>query len=965
MAQNLFKSIGNLAYYHDWSPNYFYFNSLRAIANMDNDHTSYGSPTLAAIRAQQAIDDAEAHSNFNNMTEEDASTYMLDRFQNIITFLRAAYNMELANEQAFFKKKYNDFKTKFSDDAEKIHEVAELLNMFKEYKDDKFDYSRFITLINILMMGLNKTKIIAEREEKRIETINNKIEEMIKSRESQVEGVAYKKQKNPEETAKMIENAANKVREGIKVEYLNSANLTSGKWKDGKFHYNLWGAKKYFSKIDKTVDQEVAKWVTDTVNIIIQDKKMLQALAAYLQSAYPKATDFSILEADIKQMFITSIQQYGLKNLSKILANKITKKATAEIVKEIINDPNIFDTVHNYKIDGLYNNYGQLGRVSKLLNGATSISQLENKTRKGDGLFKAISDIIAWSKQKSKQATLTKEQTLLQQVLNINGEWDKITELDNMINKLQTLDAELRKRQDAVDQEFADIETAILEEDGLFLGKGANGSTVYITFEIIDGKVQIKGDIKELISRTQAFQDLGIKQLNTDKISGITGVLKRKATANLRKTLIENLNATMNGALERHFEDEGTLLRQIQQGLENMHISIGGPKLSELTAAIEFRQVGNDLIIDWAGAANGKNDVITISVNTQNVARNLNINTNDIIGDSLDLSLEEPLMQARDNFIKEWHESVTKAIGQFGTSPDRQRYKKIAQQFLVMSRKRLERNEEINKRYDELKIAWKSIKDNLKKEIKDEEKLSELEKKFLDALSDSFYISTTVKTYQTYVNDLGFHGGSLGGNLDDQLARIASIFSLGGISIKDDIKWLRSAILNCSPISVVKEKNKNLIEDYLGSVAALALFDEGGAEAKIVSAILKQSRDSVIKMATAPDILHLYKTNTLYVPGSYVLQQIILHLENDVIPNIQNIPTVIKRGAGVTIINKANESMIGNRPIHTTKNPKQSVWTLTGQKVADSIDIQILFLAGLLDIVKGINETLGNIEFPN
>ena len=30
------------------------------------------------------------------------------------------------------------------------------------------------------------------------------------------------------------------------------------------------------------------------------------------------------------------------------------------------------------------------------------------------------------------------------------------------------------------------------------------------------------------------------------------------------------------------------------------------------------------------------------------------------------------------------------------------------------------------------------------------------------------------------------------------------------------------------------------------------------------------------------------------------------------------------------IINKANESMIGNRPIYETDNPKMSVWTLTG-----------------------------------
>ena len=56
--------------------------------------------------------------------------------------------------------------------------------------------------------------------------------------------------------------------------------------------------------------------------------------------------------------------------------------------------------------------------------------------------------------------------------------------------------------------------------------------------------------------------------------------------------------------------------------------------------------------------------------------------------------------------------------------------------------------------------------------------------------------------------------------------------------------------------------------------------------------------------------------------------------------------------------------MVENRPIQSTENPKKSVWTITGQKVADSIDIQILFLAGLLDIVKGINESLGNIELP-
>lgn len=926
--------------------------------------SNYGSPTLAAARASKAISDAQAHSNFNNLNEEDASAYMITRFQNIVAFLRAAYNMELGNEQAFFKKKYEEFRAKFGADAEKIAPIAELLDMFKSYNTDAFDYPRFITLINVIMMGLDKTQFIADREAKRIESINNGINELIQSRESQAAGLADSKRKSPQEKATMIENAGKKIRNDIKVEYLNSANLTSGHWKNGRFRYNLWGSKKYFGDIDKTIDQEVAKWVTDTVNIVVQDEKMLQALAQYLQTAYPNATNFSALEANIKQMIITSIQEYGLRNLSKIVSSRVTKKATKEIVKDILDDPTIFDAVHNYRIDGLYNNYGQLGRVSKLLEGATSISDLEDPNQKGDGFFKAIKDIIDWSKQHSKQATLTSEQSLLQEVFDISGDWDKIVELDNMITKLQTLDAEMRKRQEAVDQQFAEIEDAIFEEDGIFLGKGADGSSIYVTFEIVNGEVQIKGNIQDIVKSTQAFQDLGLKQLNTDKIGAITGVLKRRATINLRKILIENLNAAMDGALKREFEDEGVLLRQIQQGLENIHISIGGPKLSELASALEFRQVGNDLIVDWAGTANGKNDVITISVNTDGVAKNLNLDINDLLTDTLDTALETPLLEARDNFVREWHEGVKRAIGKYGTSPDRQRYKKIAQEFLTISRKRLERSEAINKAYDELRGQWKQYKEYLEKRLSDGEKLADLEKKFLDSLSDSFYISTTVKTYQTYVNDIGFHGGSLGGNLDDQLARISSIFAMGGISIKDDLKWLRSAILNCSPVSVVGEKNKNLIEDYLGSVAALALFDEGGAEAKIVSAILKQTQDSVAKIPTTPNILHLYRTNSLYVPGSYVLQQVLLHIENDVIPNIQDIPTVIKRGAGVNIKNGANESMIGNRPIATTENPKKSVWTLTGQAVADSIDIQILFLAGLLDIVKGINESLGNLELP-
>ena len=263
---------------------------------------------------------------------------------------------------------------------------------------------------------------------------------------------------------------------------------------------------------------------------------------------------------------------------------------------------------------------------------------------------------------------------------------------------------------------------------------------------------------------------------------------------------------------------------------------------------------------------------------------------------------------------------------------------------------------------------WKKYKQELQKQGVSDDEIEKKQRKFLNVLENSFYVSTTVKTYNEYQNNIGFLGGSLGTDLDMQLARITDIFEQAGFStsIKEDMEWLKFAILNSSPLSYFKNtSNQNIVENYLGSVAALALFDEGGAEATIVENFKGDLLKSVDKTETA-DILHLYKVNGVYVPGSYVLQQIIKSISKEVLPKISEIPNIMTRGAGVTIINKASPSLIVNRPIkkHKTSYDPQA-WLHTGENIKETISIQILFLAGLLDIVNGINKTLGNVEFPN
>ena len=49
-----FKTIGNLAFYDKWSPNYFYFNTLRNAGEVFSDH-SYWNAQEASKVADKAI----------------------------------------------------------------------------------------------------------------------------------------------------------------------------------------------------------------------------------------------------------------------------------------------------------------------------------------------------------------------------------------------------------------------------------------------------------------------------------------------------------------------------------------------------------------------------------------------------------------------------------------------------------------------------------------------------------------------------------------------------------------------------------------------------------------------------------------------------------------------------------------------------------------------------------------------
>lgn len=962
MAQGSFKTIGNLAFYDNWKPEYFYFHTLWKASEVYNEDNSYWDPIAASKVAKKAIDQAESKRFINGMNENDAITEMTTRFEDICNFLDIAYNYELNNEMRYFKQKYNQLKEQFKEEEIKqIAPLTELLNMFEANNMAVYDYDRFITLINILMQGIDNTKTIAKFEEQRIKDIDAAVNNIIASRASQASGLAVKRQKTTDEAQAMIKRAQDRMQSKITYEYLNSGNLSSiHTTAKGKQSYNIWGYKKYFSKIKPTIDVAIARWATEMLHKIMEDPQIIEKFANMLQADYPRDGNFYALEQKIQAMIIQSVVHVGINDLGKVIKQRITKNAAKNLANEIIKDESIFNAVQGYNINGLNPNFGMYGLTLDLFKDVEEISDLEGKS--ANQLFEAFDRLL---RDRESKWGITKEQSFLLETFKKTKSLKGLEEMDASIRRLEKLQEKVNKLQTKLNQKLLKIE----EINGSTISSGRGDKQISVKLKtIVDGdqiRIEIDQDdtsIGQTISSTSDFRRFGFKKFNPQNLKSAIRLLKTRTSQKLRDNLIDGLNAQLDSGNLGLTEQE--LTNEIKQGFQNLKVSIGGPKTSELAAGIHFRQSGGDTIIDWSGGINGKNDVVTITVNVDQVASSIKFDFETGFNRIIQSVSSNEVEQARKEFLEEWNEELKNSIQQNTSNDSLDKYSSIAKKFLLNIEEHEQWNEKLREKYAALQRMWDKYKIELEKQGATDEEIEEKRSKFLDILGQTFYVSTTVKTYNEYQNRIGFLGGSLGANLDDQLSRISDIFSQCGLPIDSDLKWLKFAIINCSPVSVLHTDNKNLIENYLGAAAAFALFDEGGAEGQIIQQFTQSIDKSVDTVNNRADILHLYKVNGIYAPGSYVLQQIIKSLRKDVISQIQQIPDTMKRGAGITIINGANESMIPNRPISSTDNPDRSAWATTGQKVKQSVRLQILFLAGLMDIANGINKTLGNIEMP-
>lgn len=214
----------------------------------------------------------------------------------------------------------------------------------------------------------------------------------------------------------------------------------------------------------------------------------------------------------------------------------------------------------------------------------------------------------------------------------------------------------------------------------------------------------------------------------------------------------------------------------------------------------------------------------------------------------------------------------------------------------------------------------------------------------LKQLSSFFLESISVKDYDFYANDLGFHGGSLGGGNApaNVISNITKMYKLGGITPIDE-GLLMFGVMNCAGGMIAAGMQEDIATYLLGG-AAMLMFDDGFTNAEAFLSSVKQD----FGFAMAP--LHLYRLQGRIVPASYIysaiynnLCQVYSQLEIET-----SLETLSSSRCHVNIINNASTADIA------TNGTLQERWDKTASNVQGKISITFSFMAGLLDIFNAI-----------
>lgn len=256
------------------------------------------------------------------------------------------------------------------------------------------------------------------------------------------------------------------------------------------------------------------------------------------------------------------------------------------------------------------------------------------------------------------------------------------------------------------------------------------------------------------------------------------------------------------------------------------------------------------------------------------------------------------------------------------------------------------------------KEAMQSIIDRVNQYIEQQNASDEEKQNILRALNSFLSTNISVKDYTYGTTQLGFHGGSLGFSGEKAIENIETMYELGGITPIDK-ELLYFALINCSS-AALGHALKDSLANYLLGGAALMLFDDG------FTASNNFLQNMINNFGFAPQAMHIFALQTGFVPASFVYTQIytnLINIYNDISASYYNFNgSQIVNGNRVVITNNISEANIPtNYHKHNEKGEDQtsyatpqSRWDYISNLASTSVNIEMIFMAGLLDIFEKI-----------
>jgi len=224
----------------------------------------------------------------------------------------------------------------------------------------------------------------------------------------------------------------------------------------------------------------------------------------------------------------------------------------------------------------------------------------------------------------------------------------------------------------------------------------------------------------------------------------------------------------------------------------------------------------------------------------------------------------------------------------------------------------------------------------------------------LHSARDIFQIDSSVKFAETFINKEGFHGGSLGADVEEQIDNINFMLETGGIT-PIDARFLLSAVLNAGE-GMIGANQRPALENYFSTIASMLMFRTGG---KLIEQWYLQAKTGY-KVGTSK--IHIYTFNTVYVPESFLLLK-----TYEALNKCNNLLTesLSNNGSKAFIYNPVSEAdKVMINFYSQTKETDLIIpsWEETSKENYPKVKIEMALMGGFLDmlddIIKNFNSSM-------